>query len=289
MTGYGSDAFHLNGTMVTIEIKSINSRYLDFIPKIPRSLQDIELSLKKLIQTYFYRGRIELYISITGDSLESKNVYVDWNLLDQYINQLREVQERYQLTEGIPLSVIASREELFTIQEHQKPDDSLHSFVYESVKKACEEVISSRKSEGKFLINDILSRIDRIKTSLTYIEQQQDQIYYHYRKRIKERIEEHVEKQIDIDEIHLLQEVAILAEKGDIQEELTRLSSHLQHFKQIVTQDNEIGRKLDFITQEMHRETNTIGAKSIDSKISEEIVMIKSEIEKVKEQLQNIE
>src|SRR5699024_7965160 len=158
-----------------------------------------------------------------------------------------------------------------------------------SVKKACDKVMENRKSEGTFLMDDIVSRIDSIHARLTYLSTIQDKIYHQYRKRIKERIDQHLERWSDMDESYVIQEVAILAEKGDIQEEITRLFSHIKHFREVVQQQHEIGRKLDFITQELHREANTIGAKSIDAQVSEEIVMMKSDIEKIKEQLQNIE
>lgn len=289
MTGYGNDTFQLNGTVITTEVKSVNSRYLDIIPKIPRSLQEIEFDLKKLIQTHFNRGRIELYISITGESLKTKHIHTDWELLDQFLEQLHKIKEKYQLNEQLSLADIASQEELFVIQEEDRTDKSFHTLLFESVKRACEHVQHSRKQEGENLLLDIVSRIEYITDCLNYIDQNSEEVQQQYKKRIEERIIKHIDHELDMDRHYLIQEVALLAEKGDIQEEITRLHSHLKHFNKVISHKGEIGRKLDFIIQEMHRETNTIGSKSINAEISEHIVIMKSELEKIKEQLQNIE
>lgn len=288
MTGYGSDTFHFEGTVMTIEIKSINSRYLDFIPKIPRSLQETEFEIKKCIQTYFHRGRIEVFVSITGEPLPNKQIQVNWDLVDQYIAGLMKVKERYGLQGDIPLSVIAGEEALFSIQETNRSPASLPTLLLQSVERVCTLVLKNRKREGIFLMDDILQLLENVEKTLIDIEQRQGISVTSYRERIKDRIERQLER-MDIDEAQLLQEIALLAERGDIQEELTRLFSHINHFKSVVEQTTPIGRKLDFITQEMHREVNTIGAKSIDTKVSEAIVTLKSDIEKVKEQVQNIE
>lgn len=289
MTGYGIDTFHIESTTITVEIRSVNSRYLDFIPKIPRSLYDLEVDIKNIIQAHFHRGRIEVYISITGNYLTSKALQVDSQLLDQYIKSIKEVQNAYKIEEDIPLSVLTSNENLFIIEETKNPSDTLKPLLLESMEKAAKLVLSNRESEGAFLINDILNRVKKIESMLKLVEERQENIYMYYRDRIQERIEKHIGAQIVMEQSQLLQEIAILAEKGDIAEELTRLSSHIHHFNEVVQSENPIGRKLDFITQEMHREINTIGSKSIDPKISESVVTIKSEIEKVKEQLQNVE
>lgn len=289
MTGYGSDTFHLNGTTISVEIKSVNSRYLDFIPKVPRILHEVELEIKKRIQAYFGRGRIEVYVSITGESLTQKKIQVDWELMDQYVEHLQKVRKRYQLSEDIPFAAIAQEEALFTVQEDDESPESLHSLLLDSVDRACEAVVQNRKNEGEYLIHDIMQRIELMHDRLSIIQSRQESISKHYRERIQERIESHLEHNLKVDEAHIIQEVAILAERGDIQEELTRLFSHLEHFKRVASHTSPIGRKLDFITQEMHREVNTIGSKSVDAEISEAIVAMKSDIEKVKEQVQNIE
>lgn len=289
MTGYGSDTFYLDGTSVTVEIKSVNSRYLDYIPKLPRSLQDQELEIKKCMQRYFHRGRIEVYVSLTGKSLADKGWQVDWDLMDQYMENMQEVKARYGLTEEIPLSVIAAEEALFSVVEEADGKKAIRPLLLDSVANAAEQVVENRKHEGAFLLKDMKRRIHLIHDKLTVIDGWQDRIQADFRDRIKERITAHLDAQMDLDSGHLYQEIAILAERGDVQEELTRLFSHLHHFEKVAEETVAIGRKLDFITQEMHREANTIGSKSVDASVSEMIVIIKSEIEKIKEQVQNIE
>lgn len=289
MTGYGNHTFTLDDTVVTIEIKSVNSRYLDIISKIPRSLQVFENSLKKLLQNYFHRGRVELYITIDGDSLEHKRVSVNWQLLDEYMSRLEEVKEKYNIDQEVSISAILNQESLFDIQEERNTDTSFHDILYDGVKKTCEQVMDARQQEGEYLKVEILQRLDDIQDTLSLVEQNSEKVHDLYRKRMEDRIRKHIDQSVDIDQNLLIQEIAVLAEKGDIQEEITRINSHINHFKSVAGQDEEMGRKLDFIVQEMHREANTIGAKSIDAATSKAIVSMKSDIEKIKEQIQNIE
>lgn len=289
MTGYGINTFYLDGTSVTVEIKSVNSRYLDYIPKLPRSLQGQELDIKKCIQRYFHRGRIEVYVSLNGKSLADKVWQVDWDLMDQYMENMQEMKTRYGLTQEVPLSVIAAEDALFSVVEEADKQKVIQQPLLESVTKAAVQVVGNRQREGAFLLEDINGRIRLIHDKLTVIEGWQEQIQASFRDRIKERITSHIDQQVEVNHASMYQEIALLAERGDVQEELTRLFSHLQHFGKVVAETVSIGRKLDFITQEMHREANTIGSKSLDAKVSEMIVIIKGEIEKIKEQVQNIE
>lgn len=289
MTGYGSDAFQVGDTDVTVEIRSVNSRYLDFIPKIPRTLHHVEMDIKQVIQQHFYRGRIEVYITIAGDFLIERQLSVDWELMDQFIEQLTFAKNKYGIKEQLPLSALTSIEGLFAVQERKKEADDFMPRLLESVEKASNQVVASRKSEGKFLMEDIRNRIQTLENMLKSVEERKTHVYEHYRERIQKRIERHIGEVDETDRVHLLQEVALLAEKGDITEEITRLYSHFHHFRFVLDRHRPVGRKLDFISQEMHREVNTIGSKSVDAKISEWIVSMKSEIDKIKEQVQNIE
>lgn len=289
MTGYGIDTFHVEETTITVEIRSVNSRYLDFIPKLPRSLQDLELDIKQIIQQHFFRGRLEVSVMVSGNHLTNKTLHVNHHLMDQYIKEIQKIQSKYDVKDSIPLEVLSANEDIFTIEETSIPSESIKPKLLKSVEKAIQQVLTNRKSEGAFLITDILNRIKTLENMVKLIEDCQDNVYHHYRNRIQDRIEKHLGDAVQVDQAQLLQEIALLAEKGDITEELTRLRSHLHHFNQIVREERPIGRKLDFIAQEMHREVNTVGSKSVDASISESIVTMKSEIEKIKEQLQNIE
>lgn len=291
MTGYGIETFHLDDLTLTVEIRTVNSRYLDFKANIPRSLNDIELEMKKIVQRYVERGRVELYISTIGSTLEERSLHVDWHLMDQYFEQIEAIKARYQLTGDIPLSVITTMEELLSIKEEKQTDDGLHNFVLHSIEKVIKKVVKTRKNEGAFLMEDIESRLAFIAETIDKIDERKVTVYNEYHKRIKERIDAHFTDEISVDSSQLMQEVALLAEKSDITEEITRLYSHLEHIKQVTNDSSAkaIGRKLDFIIQEVHREANTIGAKSVDPTISEWIVQIKSNLEKMKEQVQNIQ
>ena len=289
MTGYGSDTFHLDGTSITVEIRSVNSRYLDFIPKMPRSFHEIEVEIKKAVQAHFHRGRVEVYITLTGQPLADKSVVVDWDLVDHYIKKVTEIKERYQIQDDILLATITEQEGLITVVETNKEISSLYDQLLNSIEKTIQLVQANRQREGTFLKNDMVERIITIKNMLSLIEKRQKEMYHQYYHRIKERIEDHIGNTIEVDQVQLLQEIALLAEKGDIAEEMTRLSSHLEHFDTVIENEQPVGRKLDFILQEMLREINTIGSKSVDVQISKFVVMIKSEIEKIKEQAQNVE
>ncbi len=290
MTGYGNETFHLeNDTVLHVEIRTVNSRYLDFKAHIPRSLYHLELAMKKLVQAYIERGRVDVYITTIGSPLEDKSLQVDWDLMDKYIEQIRKIQSRYHLTREIPISIITAMDDLISVNEEKKHNEELDEKILQSIEIVLEKVKETRQKEGNFLIKDIQKRIEHIEQTIRQIDRRKETVYECYRERIKERITAHLEDKEPYDESALLQEVALLAEKGDITEEITRIDSHLAHSKQVIEQTGAIGRKLDFIVQELHREINTIGSKSVDPTISEWVVQIKSDLEKIKEQVQNIE
>lgn len=289
MTGYGIDQFQAGETLITIEIRTVNNRYLDIVSKTPRSLIYLENEIKQMIQSYFNRGRVEVFITLSGEYLTNKNLSVDWNLMDQYFNKLETIKQRYSLTETIPIEMIAQLKDLFIVHETNDKMSSLDEKLLQGLKRACEQVVLSRGNDGAFLIADIENRIYDTSNMLKKLESLQTTVSSDYRKRIERRIEEYVGGRLTLDDRQLHQEIAILAEKGDITEELTRMFSHIDQFQSIIEEEGPLGRRLDFISQEMHREVNTIGAKSIDSRISNLIVSIKNELEKIREQIQNIE
>ncbi|MGM8211809.1 YicC/YloC family endoribonuclease [Virgibacillus sp. W0430] len=288
MTGYGFASVSTANTTITVEIRTINNRYLDFSPKIPRTFISMEDKIRKMIQRYFYRGRIEVYIEQEGQR-KNQALDTDWDLLEQFMEQAQEIKSRFQLSSEVPLSSILSLPNIMRISEKEAELSTIEPTVLEGVEKACMQVVSARKREGQFLFKDIKKRAAVIKEHVFGLEERRVHVIDEYRERIQQRIEEFTGTTIAIEHSHLLQEIAILAEKGDITEEITRLSSHLNHFWEITEAKEPIGRKLDFILQEMLREANTVGAKSMDPEISASVVVIKSNIEKIKEQIQNIE
>lgn len=289
MTGYGAHTFDIEGTQFTIEMRSVNNRYLDIVTKMPRSFMYLEVEMKKIIQTYFQRGRIEFFLTISGESLTNKAVQLDWDLLEQYMKKLQDVQSHYSLQMNVSTEALMMIDGVFTIDEDDIISDDINETLKKQIHLVCRKLKEHRISEGVFLLEDIEKRIDYMSTYVEEVAANQKTILAHYRQRLLERIREHLDNQIEVDDSVLIKDVAVLAEKGDITEEVTRLKSHLEHFVHVIKSDEVIGRKLDFIAQEMLREVNTIGSKSVDAHLSELVVKMKSEVEKIKEQIQNIE
>lgn len=289
MTGYGLSTTQFENTTITVEIRSVNHRFLDIIPKYPRTFLFLEDKIKMLVKNFFSRGRVELHINIEGEGFVQKSISTDWKLLDQFIQQLKVAKERYGLQGEIPFSVLTQLPDLITIQENEEKPDNLQENILACIEDACLQVLEMRIEEGKNLLDDILERATIIRNIVRSIESRRENVIDEYRTRIKQRMEEYIEDPITVDSSRLHQEIALLAEKGDIAEEITRLHSHLDQLEEWSKLEEPIGRKLDFILQEMNREANTVGSKSTDTKISEWTVAMKSEIERIKEQVQNIE
>ncbi|WP_209482193.1 YicC/YloC family endoribonuclease [Virgibacillus litoralis] len=289
MTGYGQDVFHLGNTTVTVEIRSVNHRFLEFTAKTPRSLLFLEDKIKRILQSYFQRGRMEVYINIQGDGLVQRELYTDWELMDKYIDQIRSAKARYNLAGDIPVTIMSEIPDLLSVQEVENYSEELRDSITTSITRACEQLLQMREEEGTFLIKDVNNRMLVIQEIVSNLQTRRESVIEEYRDRIQSRINNYVGENDIIDQTRINQEIALLAEKGDITEEITRLQSHIDHFFDTIGLNDAIGRKLDFIMQEMHREANTVGSKSTDAKIGIWIVSLKSEIEKIKEQIQNIE
>ncbi|MBP1968157.1 uncharacterized protein (TIGR00255 family) [Virgibacillus natechei] len=289
MTGYGRSVLNVEDKTIVVEIRTVNHRYLDFTAKIPRTFLFLEGQIKKIIQSYFGRGRIEVFVSIEGETFLQKTVKTDWDLMDQYMDQLRMAKSRYDLIGDIPATILTSIPDLITIQEPEYQPDELQAFILECTEQSCKRVLKMREEEGIFLDHDLRERIHIVRTIISSLQTHRDRVSEDYRERIQERIENHLDDTFSFDQTRIHQEIVLLAEKGDITEEIVRLLSHIEHFTDTLNRPDPVGRTLDFITQEMHREANTIGSKSTDIKISEFTVSLKREIDKMKEQLQNIE
>lgn len=292
MTGYGKGISKSKGLTVTTEIKTVNHRFLDLYIHAPLQISSIEEDIKKFIQQYFHRGRINVSIHIKDEDDSPYEINVDWNLLDEYIDQINEMKSRYNLQSEIPLEILSSIPDLFSVRQKDNLIERTKALILKSVEIAANQTKESRRREGQFLQEDILARIESIEKSVQFIEENQSKIIDEYYKRIKQRIEDYTKDITELDANRLHQEIALLVEKGDITEEITRLKSHVRHSIQLLKapiEEGPIGRKVDFIVQEIHRELNTIGSKAIDEQIGKIIVQSKSELEKVREQIQNIE
>ena len=287
MTGFGRSIRSNEHIKVTVEVKTVNHRFAEYHFRIPRSLANFEDKLKKKLNEYIKRGRIEVYITTQGEGLYNRKLSVDWNLLEDYLQYIKEIQERFQIQENVPLKDILNRDELFIIEEKESGTDGIEELVLDASLEAIQYCAGMRETEGKALQQDIHSHIEKIQSRVQTLRQLAPTVVEQYSSRLKNRIQEYVDLQLD--EARLMTEIAIFADKADINEELTRLDSHIVQFTNFLNDPEPVGRKLDFLVQEMNRETNTIGSKANDAKITSEVVELKSLLEKIKEQIQNIE
>lgn len=289
MTGFGREELQYEEIEIIVEIKTVNHRYFAISFHMPNSFMPIENQLKKIIQKQIKRGKVSVSIFVAGNHANQKQLQTDWGLAEQYIMSLKQLQEKHQLSGAISVDMLTNLPGLFHTEEKDELDSAIEYLVIQTTGKATEKVQNMRLREGVELQNDLSDRIKKIKNRIKQLGERRKIVIIEYRERILDRINNYLEDTSIYDESKLLQEVALLAEKGDITEELTRIHSHIKQFEQIIEEGPLIGRKLDFIIQEMNRELNTIGSKSNDTWISEQIIYLKSEAEKVKEQIQNIE
>ncbi|MDX8044999.1 YicC/YloC family endoribonuclease [Gracilibacillus sp. S3-1-1] len=289
MTGFGREAYQDEQLEINIEVKTINHRYFDVTFHMPKFLLPIEDQLKKIIQQEMKRGKISVSIYLTGTYTHQKQLRTDWDLVGQYMDQLKQLQENYHLTGDISIELISQFSDIFHIEEKEEINSDTEAKVKQTLELAVKKASQMRFNEGEELKKDLTKRAENIQNNIKQLGERRKIVIIEYQERILERINRYLESTPVSGDSTLYQEVALLAEKGDISEELTRIHSHVKQFQQIVGESDPIGRKLDFIVQEINRELNTIGSKSNDAWISEQIVYLKSEAEKMKEQIQNIE
>ncbi|REJ10837.1 YicC/YloC family endoribonuclease [Halobacillus trueperi] len=289
MTGYGKSTVEVGETKVHVEIRSVNHRFLDITTKMPRSLLFLEDRLKQVVKGRLSRGRVDIFVTIEGEELFEKKIDVNWEIVDQYLVRLKDIQRRYDLTGDISIDMVSKLDHVFSEKEIETDSDELKMALLEAMDDAATQLVEMRTKEGHELYEDLEERIAKVRSWLSSLGERRPMVIEEYKERIRTRVEEYTKEQIRPDETKILQEVALLAEKGDVTEELTRLQSHFIQFEDTLSIEEPVGRRLDFIVQEMHREVNTIGSKSNDSKMTEMVVNLKSEIEKVKEQVQNVE
>ncbi|MFD1777837.1 YicC/YloC family endoribonuclease [Fredinandcohnia salidurans] len=287
MTGYGRANKELDGYTVHVELKSVNHRFCEINIRLPRQLLFLEDKIKKAILEHVKRGRVEVFLNIEGEGLVTKAISIDWDLLEELVSTTKVIQEKYQLSDQITSQQLLSNDNILSIEEKEMENNELESTVLEVIQSATLQLKQMREAEGKTLIEVIFSFLDLVVENVHTIKEYAPIVVTQYRDRIEKRIKEYVGNEFD--ENRILTEVALFAEKADISEELTRLESHISQFKETVSTNEPIGRKLDFIVQEMNRETNTIGSKANDPTIAKHVVEIKSLLEKIKEQVQNIE
>ena len=287
MTGFGRAKAESDFFSVNVEIKTVNHRFCEMNIRMPRQLLKIEDRLKKKLSQYIRRGRVEVYVSLEGEGSVTRKVHVDWKLLDEYSQIIKQVREKYNVEGTVTLQDLLSRSELLHIEESEIGNDELEKLVLEATEEAANLLKQMRLAEGDELKKDLLAILSHIEINVMELQKFAPLVVQSYKERLTKRMEEFVNGQLD--ETRILTEVAVFADKADISEEITRLKSHIQQFLHTLQSMEPIGRKLDFIVQEMNREANTIGSKANDSNIAKQVVDIKSLLEKLKEQVQNIE
>ena len=288
MTGFGRCEVLKDSRKFTVELKSVNHRYLDVNIRMPKKLNFFETSIRTLLKSYADRGKVDIFI--TYEDLSQSQVSVKYNaaLAAEYLKYLNQMAEEFSLDNDVRVSTLSRYPEVFTMEECSEDEDELWNGLKEALEGAFSQFVEMRTKEGERLKEDILLKLDLLSEQIRFIEERSPQIIAEYRTKLEEKMRELLED-TQIDDNRIAAEVILFADKICTDEEVVRLKSHIQHMKETLEESNGIGRKLDFIAQEMNREANTILSKSNDLETSDIAIELKTEIEKVREQIQNIE
>ncbi len=288
MTGFGREHIMFESREILVEIKSVNSRYYEFSSKLPRAYGYIDEKLKALLANKISRGKVEVSVSIFNQVGTDAQIEVNEALAKQYVDALRGVSESLSLRDDLSLNSVMRFSDIFTIKKTVEDEEVVWSQVSQVANAALDKFIAMRETEGVKMHDDISARLDFIEEAVGKIEAQSPETTKAYRDKLFARIKAIVEDR-NIDEARVLTEAAIFSEKTAVDEETVRLRSHISQYRSLIEQEIPVGRKLDFLTQELNREVNTIGSKCQDLNITKIVVDLKSEIEKIREQIQNIE
>ena len=289
MTGFGRGEYKDDNYQFLVECKTINHKYADINIRLPRKLSFLEDKARILVKDYIKRGRVDLYIKLDLLGSEDVNLKFDEALATQYVSILKQIKDKFDLVDDISVMNIAKFPVVIKTEEKEDDEDKLWSMLKVALENALLKLKEMRSEEGKKLAEDIQNRCDLLKNYIEDIEKYSYNVVIDYKEKLKNRISDMLEDPSIIDESRLAQEVAIYADKSSITEEIVRFKSHIEQLKNTVVKNESIGRKIDFLIQEMNRETNTIGSKSSDLNITNLVVEVKSELEKIREQIQNIE
>ncbi len=289
MTGFGRGSVSENNYSITVELKTVNNRFLDINLRLPGELQLLEPVIKKLIGNRLARGRVE--VNLQYDRKDDAQFELNRPLIAGFLAAMKDMREEYNLSGEPDINVIARLPNVVTTKK-EEPSLEFLAHVETIFEAALDDLEAMRSKEGEMLAVELASRIDEIESRLPAIESESANVAEEYRQRLSKRIADMLAKsdsQFDIDQSRMAQEVAFLADRADISEEITRLKAHIQHFRTIFADERDVGKRLDFLTQELNREANTIASKTNNMIVKENALAIKSDIEKIREQVQNIE
>ena len=287
MTGFGRASLESNGKNYIIEIKTVNNKYSDITVKSPKRLSFMEDKIRKQIANRITRGKVEVSVSFFDFSNKSKNVVLNKEIAKEYIKQLKEIADENNLSENISVVEIAKLPDILNSIDSDN-DEEIASEALQCLNMALDSLIEMRKTEGENIKQDLLVRIERVQNLVDKIAENSKGIVEEYVSKLEKRVKEILKTDV-VDENRIAQEAVIYADKTSIEEELTRLNSHIVQFKELVNSDGPVGKKLDFMIQEMNRETNTIGSKAGSGEITKAVIDLKVELEDIREQIQNIE
>lgn len=288
MTGFGRAAKEIDGYVISVELKSVNHRYFEFNCRLPRQYGFAEEKLKSYINSRVSRGKVDCYLGIEALNSDNAEVAVNHTLASAYVKALGEISEKYSLKPDYGTVAVAKFPDVLVVKKAEEDEEKLWSYIREVADEAIERFVSMREVEGAKMKADVESRAAYILDCVKFIEERSPQTVKEYNDKLIARVHELI-GDVSLDEARIIQEVAIYADKVAVAEETVRLRSHIEQLSTFLQSEEPIGRKMDFLVQEMNRESNTIGSKAGDVSIARKVVDIKAEIEKIREQIQNIE
>ncbi len=288
MTGFGRHEAVRDNMKITVEMKAVNHRYLDINIKIPKKLSNFESAIRTMLKQYIQRGKVDVFVTYEDFSESNSALQYHEALAGEYLKYLRRMAKTYRLVDDVSVSTLARFPDVFTMEEQDADETELKAALEEAVTGAAGQFVESRIREGENLKQDLSSKLDEMLTNVHFIEERAPQIIAQYREKLKVKVKELLEDK-QVDESRIAAEVTIYADKICVDEETVRLRSHIEAVKKELSEGGSIGRKLDFIAQEMNREANTILSKANDLAVSDAGIELKTAIEKVREQIQNIE
>lgn len=288
MTGFGRCEIQSGEKKFTVEMKGVNHRYLDVNIRMPKKLYFFETAIRTYLKKYVQRGKVDIFVSYEDLSEGQMSLKYNEALAEEYLEYFRRMEEKFGLENDVRISALSRYPEIFTMEEQDVDEEELWNGLREALDGACVQFVSTRETEGEKLREDLISKLDGMKAVVEKIEERSPEILSEYREKLEEKVKDLL-GDTQIDESRIAAEVVIFADKICTDEEIVRLKSHIDHMKETLLAGEGIGRKLDFIAQEMNREANTILSKANDLTISNYGIELKTEIEKVREQIQNIE
>ncbi|MCI1943849.1 YicC/YloC family endoribonuclease [Clostridium luticellarii] len=288
MTGFGRGTVEGDGQSFTVEIKSVNHRYCDLNIKMPKSFMPLESRMRKVIQERINRGKVDIFVTQTNFGSYTTKAVLDEKLADSYVECLNRIEEKYNIKSDISLDLIAKFPDVITLKKEEDDLENTWEYLLQALNDAISMLMDMREKEGKKLKDNMIQKCNNIKDLVNNIEGRSLNVVEEYREKLSARLKELLGK-CPVDENRLAMEVALFADKSCIDEEIVRLNSHIIQFKDALNVDEPVGRKLDFILQEMNREANTIASKSTNLEVTQLVLSVKNEIEKVREQIQNVE